>query len=124
MIRYSQSFDGVSIDNNTYYTCDGRPIAAVPVPSNIAKSPESGLQLFWANLLAGFIKQQIKHTKQFLASLIIKSSTRKPQGQVAGAATIGFDFASTTSSGASVASISWNHTVGSGSNRLLLSAYL
>ena len=90
------------------------------VPSNIAKSPESGLQLFWANLLAGFIKQQIKHTKQFLASLIIKSSTRKPQGQVAGAATIGFDFASTTSSGASVASISWNHTVGSGSNRLLV----
>ena len=63
MIRYSQSFDGVSIDNNTYYTCDGRPIAAVPVPSNIAKSPESGLQLFWANLLAGFYKATDKTHK-------------------------------------------------------------
>ena len=75
MIRYSQSFDGVSIDGSTYTTCDGRPIVAVPVPSSIAKLPESGLQSFWANIIQGSVnlgKKEVSGLFSKLAVLIPK----------------------------------------------------
>ena len=129
MIRYSQSFDGVSIDGTpgSYTTSCVLPIVAVSVPFNIAKLPESGLQSFWANIIPNYLRQLRKDAKQvslpvFLAlEQYFRQFFEKIKIQPVYAAAPTFNAASSAPICSPCSSISWSHTVGtSGTNRMLI----
>lgn len=106
--------NGSSLD----YVSSTNPTGWIPnLETYLNKFPKDPLQAGILNLLAGLIKQQAVHTTQFLASLM-GSQAQKPQGQVAGATSDpAVDIGGT---GASATSITIPHTVGSGTNRILI----
>src|SRR3989344_3693289 len=72
MIRYSQSFDGVAEalpdgSPGSYTTSCIPPVSAVSAPPTIAKSRESDLQSFLANIILGFENFQKKELAGIVA---------------------------------------------------------
>ncbi len=70
MIRYSQSFNGVSTDGVSYTTCDGRPIVSVPLAIS-SPPPRLGFFPELANLIQRFGNLGKKEVSSLFSKLAI-----------------------------------------------------
>lgn len=117
MIQYAQNFDGVSTDGVNYTADCSYPLSYSPI---IIRKKES-----FFSKIAEFIQEFVSLGKEKTSSLfskledLIPKFEKSPIKEAVAAASPTLDAKSYTA-GSYAKSLSWNHTVGSNSNRLLL----